>query len=161
VTRTLSILRHAKSSWDDPSLPDHERPLAPRGLRATKRLAAHLIEIGCDPELVLCSDAVRTRATLERVQSAFTAPTVQIEEALYGATADRLLARLRDVPDRVQSVLLIGHNPGVQELVADLAGEDLDFPTAALATLTFDGGWDQLAPGVAALAGYVTPKLLR
>ena len=166
--RTLYLLRHAKSSWDDPSLPDHERPLAPRGQRDAKRLAAHLPRLGCLPELILCSTAARTQETLELARLASAASTVLIEDGLYAATTDELLARLRDVPETVGSVMVIGHNPGLQQLASTLASEgnglaelQAKFPTAALATLEVERSWDQLAPGDATLAGYVVPKQLR
>jgi phosphohistidine phosphatase len=165
--RTLYLLRHAKSSWDDRTLPDRERPLAPRGRRDAKRIARHLLREHIEPELVVCSPAVRTRETLELVRPALgTASTVTLEDGLYAASADELLERLRRVPVTVASVMLIGHNPGVQELAIDLAstGTELErleakFPTAALATLTFaNADWNLLAPGEAVLAGYVVPK---
>ena len=126
----LYLLRHAKSSWDDPGLVDHDRPLAPRGRQAAEAIGAYLREHDIGPELVLCSSAARTRETLERVGL-----TGQIEDALYGAGASALLARLHEVPDEVASVMLIGHNPGMRQLAVDLAGLDDKFPTAALATL--------------------------
>ncbi len=164
----LYLLRHAKSSWDDPALTDHERPLAPRGCRDAKRIASHLRERAIEPELVLCSTAARTRETLELVRPSLGAPTVLLEEELYGASADELLARLRRVPDEVESVLLVGHNPGLQELALVLAagGDELErleakFPTAALATLALATTWSRLGPDGATLGEYVVPKQLR
>src|SRR5262245_29809534 len=115
---TLHLLRHAKSSWDDPALPDHERPLAPRGRRDAKLIADHLLRERIAPELVLCSPALRTRQTLELVRPP---GTIELEDALYGASSEELLARLRTVPGSVESVMLIGHNPGLQDLALDLA----------------------------------------
>ena len=167
--RTLYLLRHAKSSWSDPRLPDRERPLAPRGRRDAKRIAKHLLRLGIKPQLVLCSSAERTRETLELVQPALgPTSTVRLEAELYAASADRLLERLRDVPDEVASVLLIGHNPGLHDLALVLAsaGRELElleakFPTAALATLSLaDATWGRLAQGDAVLAAYVVPKQL-
>jgi phosphohistidine phosphatase len=146
----LYLLRHAKSSWDDPTLADHDRPLAARGRKAAKAIGAYLREHDIEPELVLCSSAARTRETLERVGL-----TGRIEDALYGAGASALLARLHEVPDEVASVMLIGHNPGMQQLAFDLAGLDDKFPTAALATLACDG-WSDLQR--AELVDYVKPK---
>ena len=146
----LYLLRHAKSSWDDPALADHDRPLAPRGRKAAKAIGAYLHEHDIEPELVLCSSAARTRQTLERVGL-----TGQIEDTLYGAGASALLARLHEVPDDVASVMLIGHNPGMQQLAFDLAGLDDKFPTAALATLECDG-WSDLER--AELVDYVKPR---
>jgi phosphohistidine phosphatase len=166
--RTLCLLRHAKSSWADPTLADSERPLAPRGRRAAKRIAKHLRRLGCEPELVLCSTAVRARETLELVRPALSRSTVMLEEELYAASCDELLARTRLVPGTVPSVMLIGHNPGLEQLALALAsaGDELErlaakFPTAALATLAVANSWSRLAPGDATLEAYVVPKQLR
>ncbi len=160
---TLYVLRHAKSSWDDPGLGDHERPLAPRGRRAALQMAAYLRAHEISPALVLCSTARRTVQTLEVVAPGGRA---LIEPELYAASASELLARLRRVPDVATSVMLIGHNPGLQMLVLALAADPTPnraavankFPTAALATLTLGGTWSDLRPGHAELTGYVRPK---
>jgi phosphohistidine phosphatase len=164
--KTLFLLRHAKSSWKEEGLADRERPLAPRGRKATGVIASHLRDSGVVPDLVLCSSAVRTRETLEGIAPAFGAEVeTEIEGGLYAASSGALLERLRTLDDGVESVLMIGHNPGIEELAILLAagGDKLDamrrkYPTAALATLRFDGSWDELAPGGAELADFVTPK---
>jgi len=166
---TLYLLRHAKSSWSDPTLPDQERPLAPRGRRDAKRVAKHLVRLGIEPDLVLCSSVRRTRETLELVRPAFGATTsVVLEAELYAATADELLERLHAVPDEVASVLLVGHNPGLQELAllltsagAELSQLEAKLPTAALATLAVaKATWRELSQGDAVLAALVAPKQL-
>jgi phosphohistidine phosphatase len=170
-TRQLFILRHAKSSWDDPGLDDHERPLAPRGQRAANVIAEHLRARGIEPDLILCSSARRTRETLEGIGLR---DEVLIEDELYSASAGQILERLQRVPDEVASVMVIGHNPAMQVLVLRLAGHGtsagLDgpgladvkrkFPTGALATLEFEGGWSELSPGRASLTAFVRPKQL-
>jgi phosphohistidine phosphatase len=160
--KRLFLLRHAKSSWEDEDLPDHDRPLAPRGRKAAKRMAKHLRQEGISPSLVLCSSARRTRETLERVGPDGEA---RIERELYGASASELLERLRRVPDDAESVMLIGHNPAVQELALELAadGDDLAdverrFPTCALATMRLPGTWGELQAGAAELVAFVRPK---
>lgn len=168
--RVLYVLRHAKSSWDDPGLEDHDRPLASRGRRATDVLAKHVRSSRITPGVVLCSSARRTRETLEGI-----APPGQwlIEPELYAATPGAVLARLQELPDTLQSAMVIGHNPAMQVLVLRLAttreaaseGTDLGdvkrkFPTGALATLSFDCSWRELAPGAASLAAYVRPRQL-
>ena len=165
---TLYLLRHAKSSWADALLPDHERPLAPRGRRDAKRIADHLVEQGIEPELVLCSTAARTRETLELLRPVLRTSTVEFENELYAASAGDLLARVRLVPDGVESVMLIGHNPSLHQLALMLAstGDELErlaakFPTAALATLGLSTTWRRLNPGEASLTAYVVPKQLR
>jgi phosphohistidine phosphatase len=168
--RTLYLLRHAKSSWSDPTLPDRERPLAPRGRRDAQRVGEYLVRLAIVPDLVLCSAARRAGETLELVQTALGPTTsVLLEPQLYAASADRLLDRLRVVPDGVASVLVIGHNPGLQNLALLLAsaGADLErleakFPTAALATLALPKAtWGQLSPADALLDAFVAPKQLR
>ena len=87
--RVLYLLRHAKSSWADDTLADHERPLANRGVRNAERMAAHLLDVHVEPDLVLCSSAVRTRQTLDLVKRSIGEAPVQIEDGLYGATGRR------------------------------------------------------------------------
>jgi phosphohistidine phosphatase len=165
--KRLFLLRHAKSSWDDPRLDDRERPLAPRGRRASKLISEHLRRERIAPSLVLCSSAMRTRETLERVMPALGAADVSVEDGLYEASAEALLRRLREVPRDMESVMLVAHQPAIQELALDLAGDGADlarvrakFPTAALATLLFVGDWSELGPGSAELVAYVKPKEL-
>jgi phosphohistidine phosphatase len=166
--KQLLLLRHAKSSWDDPKLADHDRPLARRGRRAAKLIAQHLRGEGLTPALVLCSSARRTRETLERIRPALVDDiAVDVAGDLYAASPQRLLERLQAVGEDVDSVLLIGHNPGLEQLAVSLAGRgdklpavERKFPTAALATLEFAGSWAELRPGAATLTGFVTPKQL-
>jgi phosphohistidine phosphatase len=167
--RTLYLLRHAKSSWDDPALPDRDRPLAPRGYRACELVAEHLRRHKITPALVLCSSSTRTRETLERVSAGFSRPVeALIEDGLYAATAAELLARLRRVDSAVASVLLIGHQPAVQELAVSLVRAEPQrralngkFPTGALATLTITSSWAALAPETATLNAFVKPRALK
>ena len=161
----LLLLRHAKSSWDDPSLADRDRPLAPRGHHAAERMADHLRSDVPHPDLVLCSPALRTRETLDRMSNAFGEAEVAVDEELYGAGEHELVRRLRAVDDRFETVAVIGHNPGIHDLAIALAGsgEGLErmrakFPTGALAVLAFDGPWRDVSPGEARLEAFVTPK---
>lgn len=166
--KQLFLLRHAKSSWDDSELIDHDRPLAPRGRRAVRLITEHLGREGITPALVLCSSARRARETLEGIAPALgEAIHVQTERELYAASDGRLLERLRAVDDGVESVMLIGHNPGVEQLALSLAGSGKTlavlgrkYPTGALATLEFSGRWGDLRPGSAELTDFITPKQL-
>jgi phosphohistidine phosphatase len=155
----LFILRHAKSSWDDPGLDDHARPLAPRGLRATELLRDHLRREGIRPTLVLCSTARRARETLEQVKPV---GEHMIEPELYGATEAGIVERLKQLPEEVDSVMVIGHNPALHELAFELSGGADSvrdkFPTAALATLSFDGPWSGLGGERTELTGLVRPR---
>ena len=169
--RTLYLLRHAKSSWKEDGLADSERPLASRGVKAAKDMASHMRATGVQPELVLCSPAHRARETLDLVVAGFTKPfESMLEEYLYGATAYELLRRLRRVPDRTRAVMVIGHNPGLEELAIQLAGDGeadalaqlrTKYPTAALATFDLaDTAWSGLGWGQAYLSALTLPRTL-
>ena len=165
-THRLLVLRHAKSSWSNAHLGDFDRPLAPRGRRAAETMGAHLATLD-PPALVLCSSARRAQDTFDFLRPHLPETTdVRIEDDLYGAPAPLLLARLRHVPDGTSSVLLVGHNPGLEDLVRGLgrhgdpgliARVHAKFPTAALATLTFDVPWRKLGAGTATLEAFVVP----
>ena len=148
---------------------DVDRPLAARGARAADRMRQYFDAEGIRPELVLCSSALRTRETLGRILPGLGPQmTVRIEPSLYSFEADQLLDRLREVPGDVGSVMLIGHNPAMQELGSALAadGDRLDelrkgFPTAALAELDVPvGSWEELKPGSGRLERFVLPREL-
>lgn len=165
---TLYLLRHAKSSWDDPSLADRDRPLSARGRKAAGTLAAFIDAdpASVAPGLVLCSPARRAIQTLEEIRASLgDQARVEVEEALYGATAGDLLRRLRNVPDGTDPVMLIGHNPAIQELALGMArgGNRLEqlrgkFPTGALATLAMPGHWRDLVGGSGELQAFVVPR---
>lgn len=166
VSHRLYLLRHAKSSWDQPDLSDHDRPLAKRGRRPAKAIARYLREHEIAAELVLCSTALRARETLERIEPVLAGSDVRYERPLYGASAGELLERLRAVPDAVGSVMLIGHNPAIDELALALVGPGParralgpKYPTAALATLAPPGAsWRDLDRGEAELVDFVRPR---
>jgi phosphohistidine phosphatase len=163
------LLRHAKSSWDEPGLADADRPLAPRGRRAADVLAAHLAAVEVRPAVVLCSSSLRTRETLAAILPALgDALEIRIERELYGAGVAQLLDRLRQVPDGASSAMLIAHNPGTQDLALALAssgpalaGLGEKFPTGALATLELDvESWRDLDHGTGTATILVTPRSL-
>jgi phosphohistidine phosphatase len=166
--RRLVVLRHAKSAWPD-GVPDHERPLAPRGRRDAPAAGRALAAADCLPDLVLCSTAVRARQTWDLVAAQWgTPPPVRLDPRLYGAGAAHLLEAVREVADPVRTLLLVGHNPGLAELVLALAGDGLDdtlehvrtkFPTSAVAILAWHGNaWRDLAPGAALLTDVTVPR---
>jgi phosphohistidine phosphatase len=165
--KTVHLLRHAKSSWKDPALDDHDRPLAKRGRAAAKTVAAYLKRRGIVPDLVVCSTATRARQTFKPIAKAIKPPEIVLEDGVYAVPERALLRYLRALPERAGSVLLIGHNPGLHALalaLADAASRrrlppaDGKFPTGALASFRFAGRWKELRPGSAALAGFATPK---
>ncbi|HEX6493737.1 MAG TPA: histidine phosphatase family protein [Candidatus Dormibacteraeota bacterium] len=166
---TLHLLRHAKSSWADEELSDHDRPLAPRGRRAAAAMADHLRERGVAPELVLCSSARRARETLDLVAPALGPQArVLVEDGLYGASGEDLVDRIRRVSASTGSVMLVGHNPAMQDVALALAAPgpgrervQAKFPTGALATLRIpDGGWAGLRRGGAEIVDLVLPREL-
>jgi len=168
---TLLLLRHAKSSWDDASLDDFDRPLAARGQAAAPRMGAYMAQQGLAPELILCSPAVRTRQTLELVLPHLAGgPTVVYEDSLYLAASSVLLARLRKIEGNVRQVMIVGHDPGMHGLALELAGagdpEALQalagkFPTGGLAVIAFRARhWAKVAPGKGRLDLFMTPKML-
>lgn len=166
--RTLLLLRHAKSSWVDPALADHDRPLSPRGAQAARRIAAHLLSEGIRPELVLCSSARRARDTLEALRPVLgESADVRTASELYGAGAGEIMQRLRVVDPHAASAMIVGHNPGLHDLVIDLAGDGDEtamrqlrtkFPTGALATLDVSAPWAALEAGQAYLRRLVVRR---
>jgi phosphohistidine phosphatase len=164
--KQLFLLRHAKSSRKDSSLPDHDRPLAGRGRRAMKAMAAHLREHRIQPALILCSSATRARQTLDGIAPGLVgSPEVLIESELYEFSASPLLGRLQRIPDTVPSAMLIGHNPAIEQLALDLAGGGPDlaelaskYPTGALATLEFAGSWSDVDADRGELVNFVKPR---
>jgi phosphohistidine phosphatase len=142
--KTLHLLRHAKSDWSDGSLTDHERPLNKRGKRARKAIAAHVAR--WDVDLVVCSTARRTRQTAKPVVAALRCPA-RYDDALYAATTDDLLAVVRALPDDDDTVMLVGHNPSIEELTFLLCGKSPVYPTAALGTISLPvEHWADVAP---------------
>ncbi len=164
--RRLHLLRHAKSSWDDHGLPDHDRPLAPRGRRAAARLAGWLEVNEVRPQLVLCSTATRARDTLALLAGGLGEPPASFEDELYHASAAGLLSRIRAIGDDVTEALLVGHNPGLQQLgvLLAVASRERDrvaakLPTGALLSLELDTeSWADAGPGRARIIELVRPR---
>lgn len=161
--KRLHLLRHAKSSWEDESLPDRERPLAPRGLRASKRMARHIADAGLGLELVVSSPARRARQTLDPLLELLE-PELRIEPRVYGAGVAELLALVRELPKEVDRVLLVGHNPGLHDFAESLAAEGEDrlagkYPTGALASFELDiESWADAELRRARLVAFVRPR---
>jgi phosphohistidine phosphatase len=163
----LLLLRHAKSSWDDPKLADRDRPLSKRGRRTADAMREAMRNLGLAPDLVLVSPSRRTLETLAALEPWDDTPLVEQLEDIYLASAERLLAVLSDVSETVRSVLLIGHNPGMHELAIQLAGKSVverlskGFPTAALAEFAVASQWLQLATTGGKLVRFLTPRDLQ
>ena len=167
--KTLFLVRHAKSGWDDPTLDDHDRPLDLRGERAALVVGRYAAQRRFVPETVLCSSARRTRDTLDLVLSQWSdVPSIEIDRDLYLVGEHGLRKRLAAVDPEVRSVMIVGHSPDLHDLALGLAARGDDtlrenlrekFPTAAFATLKLPvDTWSDLPLGVATLVAYVTPK---
>jgi|LNFM01.1.fsa_nt_gb phosphohistidine phosphatase len=169
---TLILLRHAKSDWSDPSHADFDRPLAPRGKAAAPRMGRHMRRIGIRPDHIVCSPARRTRETLALVMPELQLLTADVvyDEAVYEAPATRLLERIQGVSATLRTVMLVGHNPGLQELILHLAQPDASgsyaeiarkFPTTALAVLEFDSTtWAAIRETPGRITHLMTPRRL-
>jgi phosphohistidine phosphatase len=168
--KSLHLLRHAKSSWKDPGLDDHDRPLSRRGRQTAKVMAAYLRRAKIAPDLVICSSATRAQQTLDPIiKAAKKPPTIVLVKEIHAGAQRALWEQLWNLPESANSVLLIGHNPALYDLALELAHADLNnllpsaggnFPTGAMASFRFDGAWKALEPHGAVLASFITPKAI-
>lgn len=157
----LILMRHAKSSWSTAALADHDRPLNGRGRRSATALGSWLRAWGYVPDQVLCSTATRTRETLAGLAIK---ADVQFDPALYLADPATMLAAVRAATGKV--VLMIGHNPGIAELAAELVAKApahdrfMDYPTGATLVVDFAAGWPDIMPGTGQVVDFVVPREL-
>jgi phosphohistidine phosphatase len=169
---TLSLLRHAKSSWSNPTLPDRERPLATRGVTDAPLMGKAMAERGIDPELVLCSSARRTRDTLDLVLPELRVePKIVYVDALYHASPEEMLELLHGIQPGANRVMLVGHNPEIQAFALDLVGSGpkhfrdrlrTKYPTAGLAVINFVSGlWKSVSVNSGTLNLFLSPRDLR
>lgn len=161
--KELLILRHAKSSWDDPSLSDHDRPLNKRGRKASKRMGQLLADEDIVPDLILSSTAERAWKTARRAaKSAGYEGEIEAREALYHASAATILGEVAQVDDAHARVMVVGHNPGMEALTGMLSGVFHRFPTAALLHVGFEdmASWSQVRGRQATLLGFWLPRIL-
>lgn len=164
MTKRLILTRHAKSAWDDPLTPDHDRPLNERGKAAAADLGQWLASRGHIPDEVLCSDAERTRKTWSGIAPALPGtPILELKPALYHAGPDVMLAVLRHA--KADTVMMIGHNPGIAEFAhrlvsrAPLNVEFQRYPTGATLVVDFDvASWEQAAYGGATVLDFIVPS---
>ncbi len=168
--KQLLLLRHAKSAWPD-GVEDHDRPLADRGRRDAPRMGAYMARAGLQPDFALVSSARRTQESWALVAPALARPCpARTVPSIYEAAPSAILAAIRQAPQDSESLLVIGHNPGVEDLAALLApaGEAdsisrlrTKYPTAGLAVIALDITlWSEAAPGKGRLEAFVTPKTL-
>jgi phosphohistidine phosphatase len=170
-TRQLILLRHAKSAWPD-DVADHERPLAPRGRRDAPAAGKWLRKSDYVPDQVLCSTARRARETWQLAEEKLGAhPQTAFEDRVYGASSADLLALARQTSADVHTLLIVGHDPAMQELTLELASDTprdaeaealgrvrVKYPTAAIAVLSIPDPWPELSPGQASLTRFATPS---
>ena len=165
--RTLVLVRHAKSSWDL-DVDDHERPLSGRGRRDAEAIGRLLAEQSLRPDRVLCSTATRTRETWDRATAGGAEATdVQFLESIYHAWVPELVRILREVPDEIGTLLMLGHAPGIPDLVEHLCVRsdspfwtqlERKYPTSGLAVITATAPWRELGQGRALLASFAVPR---
>lgn len=167
----LTLMRHAKSAWDDPDLDDHDRPLNKRGRRDAPRIGTWLASRAPLPDLILCSTARRTRETAMLARPLLgEGARLRHLKSIYLAEPQALLSLVHKTPDGVGHLMLIGHNPGLEQLAINLVGDGdpalhksltEKFPTAACACMSFDvERWADIAPGTGTLRAYMVPKRL-
>jgi phosphohistidine phosphatase len=160
--RTLYLLRHAKSSWSDASLRDFDRPLNERGRAAAELIGKQLVKENLSAPLLICSPALRTRETAEIVlQSSKVRAEQRFDERIYEASLRDLMQVVSEIPDEEQVAILIGHNPGFEELLAFLTGESRRMPTCSLAKISLEvTSWTEVTAGAGNLEWFITSKEL-
>jgi phosphohistidine phosphatase len=146
--KTVLLMRHAKSSWDEPGVPDHDRPLNSRGKRDAPRVGRLLKEQGLRLDQIVSSTAKRARKTAQKVAEACEfAGEIALTDQLYLAAPQAYVHYLQGLTDDCQTVLVVGHNPGLEGLLDLLTGRYEPLPTAALAHVAFDiDSWHELSP---------------
>jgi len=168
--KILTVLRHAKSSWDDSRLDDFDRPLNDRGWKAAHRMGGEFRQRGLRFDLVLASPAARVRETIDGLREKFELDVeIRFEPEVYAASEERLLQVVRAISEDAQRVLLVGHNPGLEQLVAGLTRDDdptrdrvsEKFPTAACAQIELPADrWTDVEPGTGKIVALILPKEL-
>jgi phosphohistidine phosphatase len=166
--KTLTLLRHAKSDWDDAVQRDFDRPLNPRGRRAARTVGREMKRLGLRFDLCIASPAVRVRETLGEVEAAFGPLSPSFDQRIYLADPDALLELVRAAPEVANSLLLVGHNPGLEMLTLSLAAAgvsplrgdvEIKYPTATLAELSLPvERWADVTPARAQLIRFIRPR---
>lgn len=163
-TKTLFLVRHAKSSWDDPDLDDRERPLNKRGKRDAPKMGEHLAGFKIRPDVIISSPAVRAYKTAREIATklGFKKSDVQKNEDLYSFDSSDIMDVVKGLSDDYSSIMLVGHNPAITLLVNELSGSDIDnVPTCGVAVLGFNvEKWRAVKKGAAELQGFEYPKKL-
>lgn len=160
--KTLLLLRHAKSSWDDAAARDFDRPLNKRGTKAAPLIGRYMRKRRVKPDEVISSPAVRARQTAELVvEAAGIGAEIRYDERIYEASTDDLMSVVAEIEDEVETVLLIGHNLAIEQFLERLTGEVHHMPTAALARISLKPeGWGEVRDRAGKLDWIVKPKEL-
>ncbi len=159
--KTLFLVRHAKSSWNEPALPDKDRPLNDRGKRDAPKMGERLAKRRVKPDLVLSSPAARALATAEIIAKKldYKRKNIVVDDRLYAVEADELLDLIRQLGDELERVMLIGHNPELTELAHRLSSKITHLPTSAVAEFTFDAeSWSRIGKDKPARVALDYPK---
>lgn len=166
--KTLTLLRHAKSGWDDPVARDFDRPLNAKGKRAAAMVGRHMRSLGLAFDHAIASPAVRVTETLEQIESGYGRTIAPAwDRRVYLASAATLLDVVHGFPAETQSALLVGHNPGLEDLVLMLVADGADplrdavedkYPTASIAELQFEGEWGDVGSATARLTRFIRPR---
>jgi len=158
IMKTLLLARHAKSDWDVAGLRDHDRPLNARGRRDAPAMAQRLVDEGLEVQRIVSSTATRALSTAGSYASSFGLALVE-EPALYAASARTILQIAADLPDDIEVAMLVGHNPGMADAVAELTGSFVEFPTCAVAECAVDiATWSELIEGSGTVLRLRTPR---
>ena len=163
MKRELILIRHTKSSWNDLSLADFDRPLKKDRTDDAKNMAAHLKKLRAEPDLIICSPAKRTRQTVEYFCDNLDYPhnKVQFDERIYESSADDILSVIRETEDAVERLVIIGHNPSLTHLANYFAVTVPDLPTTGVVWLVFDSlDWQLHKPTPVVLKAFLTPKTI-
>lgn len=163
--KTLYVVRHAKSSWDDPSLTDHDRPLLKKGIEKTKKINQFLSQnIKC-PDLMLSSTAIRAKATAELIAKALQYPNENIltTQSLYHADTVEVFNELYAIPNNIQSVMIFGHNPGLTYFVNQFLRPTIDnLPTSGVVSIEFiTDNWGKISEAKYHVNFVIFPKMLK
>jgi phosphohistidine phosphatase len=154
-------MRHAKSDWEAGAASDHERPLNDRGKREAPSVGKRLAELHAVPELVISSDAARTRETWDRIRGSFPHARLELEPSFYLAGLEAVRERFATVPDDVGTVLILGHNPGWEQLASELTGTQIELKTAYAAILESRGDDDQAWTEALRHGGFTLKKVVK
>ncbi len=159
--KEIFILRHAKSSWDNTNLSDFERPLAKRGIKDAKKLNSFLIKNNLNIDKVYCSNAIRAKETFDLTADGFKFPieNATYSDDLYFGDANNIINYLKNLDEKLNNILIIGHNPTLHVLVELLTNKYIErFTTCNLAVISFKGHWKRLSSDKSSLKSLIRPK---